>query len=309
MSKANALFSLLFVIQSSLFFVSAQQIDSLSFQESRPCETTIQYHVGYVDPAFDLSIEKFKEAIKTAGNLWSDAAGQTLIRYNKDGDVPINLIYSDQQRLAEDIETLRKEIDKRSARHDSLKRRVEEQEAICSKKSEELESQANRLTKLMEQYNRRVRQLNQRGDITDSEQAELEEQKSKLEAMQSDLRNKKQDVDDVCNEAERMIIDLNNRKEILNSDIATFNRKNEQLKEFKRGLYTKDGEIEKIEIYHYDNDKGLVLTLTHEIGHALGLHHSDDPQSIMFPRRTNQNGDTVALSKKDVKAIRKMCDR
>ena len=304
----------LFLILASLIFFSFSAVIAQKKQLSadfnyQSCNKTIEYRVGFVDPAFDLSREKFKKSVHTAVKLWNEAAGERLITYHEDGKIPIKLIYSDQQRLVEDIKNLRNEIEKRSAHHDSLKRRVDKKKAQCSEKSRELESKANHLTNLVNRYNQRVKTLNQQGNISESEQAELEEQQKKLENMETELRNKKRRVEDVCNETERMVADLNSRKEILNSDISVYNEKNEKLKEFKRGVYAKEGEIEKIEIYHYDSDDGLVLTLAHELGHALGLKHSDEPRSIMYYRRTEQNGDSVALSKNDIQAIRSKCGK
>ena len=300
---------LVFIIFFSFSAVLAQNKQLSADFDYQSCNETIEYRVGFVDSAFDLSREKFKESVQTAVNIWNEAAGKRLITYHEDGKIPVKLIYSDQQRLAEDIKNLRREIEKRSARHDSLKRRVDKKKAQCSEKSRELESKANHLTNLMNRYNQKIKALNQRGNISESEQAELEEQQKKLENMQTELRNKKRKVDVVCNETERMVADLNSRKEILNSDVSVYNEKNEKLKEFKRGVYAKEGEIEKIEIYHYDNDDGLILTLAHELGHALGLKHSDDPGSIMYHRRTEQNGDSVALGKNDIQAIRKICGK
>ncbi|OIO51574.1 hypothetical protein COY93_00695 [Candidatus Uhrbacteria bacterium CG_4_10_14_0_8_um_filter_58_22] len=46
-----------------------------------------------------------------------------------------------------------------------------------------------------------------------------------------------------------------------------------------------------INVYQFDDHEDLVMLLTHEFGHALGLGHDGDPQSVMFPRKNERQDD------------------
>ncbi|KAL3070000.1 hypothetical protein niasHS_017289 [Heterodera schachtii] len=51
------------------------------------------------------------------------------------------------------------------------------------------------------------------------------------------------------------------------------------------------------------NGTDLLQTLTHEIGHLLGLEHSSDPRAVMYPRK-KEHQPGFELSDDDVRAIR-----
>ena len=46
----------------------------------------------------------------------------------------------------------------------------------------------------------------------------------------------------------------------------------------------------------------LLLVATHELGHALGIGHSEKPEALMAPSHDEWKGD-VKLSKDDIQAI------
>ena len=54
---------------------------------------------------------------------------------------------------------------------------------------------------------------------------------------------------------------------------------------FHKGLFNG----KQILIYEFESEDDLRLTLAHELGHALGLQHTDDPHALMHPVMKDQD--------------------
>ena len=73
----------------------------------------------------------------------------------------------------------------------------------------------------------------------------------------------------------------------------------------EEGLYVSDDKGRKIDIYFNISKDETVHTLAHEMGHALGIGHVQDANSIMYPK-TNI---VLSLSVDDINALNKACEK
>ena len=53
----------------------------------------------------------------------------------------------------------------------------------------------------------------------------------------------------------------------------------------------------------------FISILVHELGHALGLAHVDDPKAVMHEILSDQDLDTLTLTSADVRALHAACSR
>lgn len=273
---------------------------------SKPCQETITYRIGNVDERFGLTREQFAQAVNMAAVMWGKTLDKELFREDSQGTIEINLVYDYRQEASEKLKKLNYKIDNTKTSYEDLKARLENLKMEYGQKSSALANDLNLYNSRINAFNANMEYWNRQGTIPDNVYRKLTQEKNALNSLRETFKLRQDELKQSMDMINSMVIVINEIAARINVDAADYRNTGDTLgREFCEGYYEVKNGKQTINIYQFDNDYRLVRVLAHELGHALGLKHSADPNAVMYRL---VRSDVINLSSDDVAALQKRCN-
>lgn len=258
---------------------SALAVSGKTLTGALHCKLPIKVRLGEIDNRFSMEKSEAFAAIIEAGELWNNAAGRPVVQYDALNGVPVNFVYEEELKAAYEHAKIMASIRERRELIARTAKELADLRANIKSKEANLIVLEAEIRKAKYELEKAYSGKNVAADGTDALEVaryRLEQRamtfKEEGEALRELLTSEK----DVVARYNGDVGDINLLVEEANRDVG---------KKIVMGRTYAREKTQIIEVFLFFNRPDLVTILAHEIGHVLGLGHSESSTSIMTAAR------------------------
>lgn len=316
MKRLISIFIIIIIIGGGLAYYYSQPVRKLlepivvsvqkKFLPAAPCTEPILYSIGSFDSRFNISQNQFRKDISEAASVWNLALGKTLFIYNAESSLKVNLIYDYRQKTTLQLNKIDTVISDDRASYNTAKTKYDALSQQYAKDKASLQVKIDSYNQAISSYNEQVASWNDRGGAPPAEYQKLQEEKQNLGFQATSLDQDRSAFNQLVDTLNSLVPELNQLAHTLNLNVKTYNTVGASTGEqFSEGEYVEDSSGTRINIYQFKNENQLVRVLEHELGHALGLGHVNNSESIMYYLNSGIN---QKLTANDLAELNTVCN-
>jgi hypothetical protein len=307
-SLLKTAFLVIVLFGAGFYFYTYDRSEVLGERGVENCTEPLTFRMGSVDPRFGISESEALEAMKMAASLWSEVLDRPLAIHDAECDLVVNFEYDERQEMVMGEIRFRDKIESEQFRMDQLQREYDYEKEKFDERSEEYRKLADYTRNEIDRLNSWARSVNGSGGFTPQKADNFEQQREEVERLQKRVLEERQQLDTKAARVNQMANRLNDYIQNNNRLIDQYNEEFSGENRFAKATYQRVGNSGIITVNQFINKRELYLVLAHELGHALGLGHGENPQSIMHSQMGGQEiYPIIQLSREDVEMIKNLC--
>lgn len=306
-SKIYSALFILLLFAGWLLFGNGSPSNPSNQNAFSPCQEPLTYRLGDIDSRFDITQKELAEIMEEVEQLWESAVNKDLINVSQNGQVTLNLIYSEEQKRTDAERQFSDRIRAKEQRASVVEREYKRLSDRYKKLEEDVRQTLNEYNSKVETYNQLAKEWEGK-EATSKIIGRFKSLEQEISSLEATLKRKKQNLSSLRKRTNAKTEQLNNLIKEHNNLIAEYNSRFSEPRKFDQGRYVKQGNSQAINIYQFGNRAQLKTVLAHEVGHALGLDHVDNPKSIMHNMMAEQNMANLQLTEEDISALKRHCN-
>ncbi|MFZ2038702.1 MAG: matrixin family metalloprotease [Minisyncoccia bacterium] len=247
------------------------------------CVAPIMYRIDKIDERFNLEREELESLVTEASEYWNDGFSKYILfaSSTESNAITINMVYDLRQEATHTLQVLDTNISENKVVYDALKNQYSTKKDVYDSLMVEYNNLVANYEKKLNEYTTGVEYWNARGGAPEAEFKKYENLKSEISDMSKIVSSKLRVLNSLVDELNLLGEKIQKEAVAVNKDIENYNNSGLVGKEFEQGLYSSRGFTKEINIYQFDSKEKLLNIIKHELGHALGIEHNLDVNSIM----------------------------